>query len=196
MTQRRRLPGRPVTEHQEELPGEGRLSRDESPPQPVLEEGAASVDVHVDFAERKLQFLVARIGGELFALPVHGVEEILEVEELRPLPEGDVSLLGLCPVRGRLLPVYDAQAHLGGIRRSATALALVLHSAGRRVGIAVDDAEEVIGVAPSSIRRAPARDVDERLIRGVFLHEGRLLTLLDIEALALRYAPATGAEYT
>jgi purine-binding chemotaxis protein CheW len=175
-------------------PFAGEATRDESPPRPVSEEGDATAGCMV--VERELQLLVARIGGELFALPVHGVEEILEVEELRPLPEGEAGLLGLCPARGRLLPVYDAQAYLGGLPRSATTLALVLHAAGRRLGIAVDDAEEVIGVAPSSIRRAPAHDVDERLIRGVVLHEGRLLTLLDIEALASRYAPAPGAEYT
>ncbi len=161
-----------------------------APPNPLQEEGKAPPETQ----ERPLDLLIARIGSELFGFPVGAVEEIIEIGELRSLPEGDPSLAGLCAVRGRLLPIHRATAVLGELSEPRVELALVLRVGSQRVGIAVDDAEEVIGVAASELRRPPARGIDERLVRGVVLHEGRLLTLLDTEALAARFADAPGAE--
>ncbi len=152
--------------------------------------GKASPETH----ERPLDLLIARIGTEFFGFPVGGVEEIIEIGELRALPEGDTSLAGVCAVRGRLLPIHRPTAVLGELSEPQVGLALVLRVGNRTVGIAVDDAEEVIGVTTAQMRRPPARGIDERLVRGVVLHEGRILTLLDTEALAARFADAPGAE--
>lgn len=191
--------GRPVRDavaDQPVLVGEGQGAPNPGKPAPGAAPGSSEEkgEAPLETQERPFDLLIARIGTELFGFPVSGVEEIIEIDELRTLPEGDTSLAGLCAVRGRLLPIHRATAVLGELSEPRVELALVLRVGNRRVGIAVDDAEEVIGVAARERRRPPARGIDERLVRGVVLHEGKLLTLVDTEALAARFAAAPGAE--
>ncbi len=175
------------------------VERDDSRPAPVLELEGAGVQGAAPAAERvgspMLDLLVARIGRELFALPVDGVDEIVDVADLRPLDEQDPALLGVATIRDRLLPVYRTDQVLGAVPGTPVDLVLILAQVdGRRIGIAVDDAEEVIAVDRGAVRAAAARGVDPRLVRGVVLHEGRLLTLLDSETLAARFAAAVTTE--
>lgn len=158
----------------------------------VLEEVEHAPDASSD--QQRVDLLVARIGRELFAIPVSGVEEVIEISELRSLEQNVPALLGVAPLRGRLLPIYRTDDVLGVAPRMPMDLVLVLCQGEQRLGIAVDDVEEVIGIDAASMRLATARGVDPRLVPGVVLHEGRLMTVLDSVALAARFTAAATTE--
>ena len=129
------------------------------------------------------ELLRFRIGSERFALRLAEVEEAVESPELHPLPEMRRDLLGVCALRGRLVPVYAATQPLG-VRLDTPGIALVLAGLVRPIAIAVDDVEDVFTLTAAALRPAPGTEDPDGVLVGVTRHNGRLVSVLDGAALA------------
>jgi purine-binding chemotaxis protein CheW len=140
-------------------------------------------------AERVVSFL---LGGELHALPVAAVEEVVEGAVIHPLPRAGRSLLGILRLRGELLPVFDLAPLLGlALRPEAERVVLVVRRAGGGAfGIAADAADELLTL--SALYPAPAASPEvDRLLRGIGRASGRLVTVLDPEAIVQGHSTST-----
>ncbi|NUO65585.1 MAG: purine-binding chemotaxis protein CheW [Gemmatimonadaceae bacterium] len=127
--------------------------------------------------------LMFRIGPEIFATELGAVEEAVTLPEIHHLPEMPAAMLGAFNLRGRLTPVYSP-AHVIGVPLAGAAQAALLVSAnGRRLGLAVDDVEDVFQVDLASIREAPGIDAADGILLGVAHHGQELVAVLDAEAL-------------
>ena len=127
--------------------------------------------------------LMFRIGSEIFATELGAVEEAVSLPEIHHLPEMPAAMLGAFNLRGRLTPVYSP-AHVIGVPLAGAAQAALLVSAnGRRLGLAVDDVEDVFQVDLASIREAPGIDDADGILLGVAHHGQELVAVLDAEAL-------------
>lgn len=125
------------------------------------------------------------LGGELHALPVGAVDEVVERAEIHPLPRSARSLLGILRLRGELMPVFDVAPALGlELRAGAESVVVVVRTpAGAAFGIAADAADEVLTLAELYPPPAGGGEID-RILKGVGRAAGRLVTVLDPAGLA------------
>ena len=109
--------------------------------------------------EEERQFVVFRLAGEEYGLPIEAVQEILRVpEQLTHVPQTPEFIEGVINLRGAVLPVVDQR------RRFALAQAepnerqriMVLGIGGSRTGFIVDQVLEVLKIPHSAIAPAPA----------------------------------------
>jgi chemotaxis signal transduction protein len=125
--------------------------------------------------------LIFRVGGERFAVGLAAIEEVVDLPELRPLPHMPPSMLGVCELRSALLPVYTPGPVLGVTGGQARAALVARPSAaGRRVALAIEEAEGVIAFDFDGLT-APA--TTEGIVLGVSTRGGQLLAVVDAEIL-------------
>jgi purine-binding chemotaxis protein CheW len=130
------------------------------------------------------ELLVFRAGRERFAIAVAHIESVIEMPSLRALPVMPPTMLGVAELRGALLPIYSP-SHVLNALLTAPAAALVAERAGggdrgpRRVGIAIDSAEDVVPYDPSAWGGLGGPLPPGKLVRGVGSWQGCLTTLLD-----------------
>ena len=127
--------------------------------------------------------LMFRIGEELFATDLASVEEAVTLPEIHHLPEMPVAMLGAFNLRGRLTPVYSPSQVIGVPLRGAAQAALLVRSGTRRLGLAVDDVEDVFQVDLATVREAPGTDDADGILLGVAHHGKELVAIVDAEAL-------------
>lgn len=101
------------------------------------------------------QFVTFCVAGEMFAVPMAPVQEIIRVPAVAQLPLAPPSLLGLANLRGRVLPIINLRRLFGCDEREHddTTRALVIHI-GQPLGFVVDKVASVISVEPGEIEAA------------------------------------------
>jgi purine-binding chemotaxis protein CheW len=128
------------------------------------------------------ELLVFRVGDERFAVELRSVDEAVEAPDLRPIPDCGVALLGVFSHRDSLVPLYSCASMLG-VEAAPGATALVMRSGARRIGIAVDDVEDVLPLDLSKLRDAPDELTSDDLLLGLALRARDLVAVLDTRAL-------------
>lgn len=135
------------------------------------------------------QYLTFMLGGEVFAIGILSIKEIIEYHDLTIVPMMPAAIRGVINLRGAVVPVMDLQARFG--RESApvtkrTCIVIVEVDEGdlgrQIVGVVVDAVNEVLEIAPSDIEPAPAFGAGVRtdFIAGVGKVRGRFVILLAV----------------
>lgn len=134
---------------------------------------------------RELALLEFLLEGQRFAITCELVNEVLPMLPIRQLAGAPPAIIGVVPVRGSLLPLLDPRPRLDlpPWRPSLQAHILSLTSAGRRVGLVVDTAEDVFLASPDEICHPGALEPKIPYQMGVLRRESRELLLLDLDAL-------------
>ena len=127
------------------------------------------------------ELLTFRIGAERFAFDIRAVDEILDGAELQPIPEAPAALIGVTPFRGRALAVFEPAGFLG-INHRVGATVLVMRSGERRIGLLVDDVDDVESFDLSTLADPPF-DAGDELLLGVVWREGTLTSVIDARVL-------------
>lgn len=131
----------------------------------------ASIHWSPDSGAAARELLLFRIGAEFFAVDLAAVEEAIEVPDVHHLPDMPSAMLGVFTLRGRMLPVYSPAACLDVAATTEAAVVLVMRGSGdQRVGLAVDDIEDVILLEPGMMHRPPMPDPDDTVLIGVARH--------------------------
>jgi len=134
-------------------------------------------------------FVIVRVAGERFALPMQVLDEVASATTGIGLPHVSALVLGLANVRGEIVPLLDTGALLGisgNYRLGPANRTLVVRDLrGRRTGLPVDAVESVELLDPNSFQaqaqaQAPAGTTAPLRRVGVGEHQGRSLTLLDL----------------
>jgi len=89
--------------------------------------------------------LTCRVGTRRYALPVEAVREVCTDVEVVPMPGVAAPVEGVANVRGALVTVVSAAALLGlpSDRAGASPWLVILRFRGGRVGLGVDDVEDL-----------------------------------------------------
>jgi purine-binding chemotaxis protein CheW len=108
-----------------------------------------------DVAGSDNQFVTFAVAGEMFAVPMAPVQEIIRMPEVAHLPLAPAMLEGLANLRGRVLPIVSLRRLFGCEPRAHddTTRALVIHI-GQPLGFVVDRVASVISVEPGEIESA------------------------------------------
>lgn len=125
--------------------------------------------------------LTFRIGTERFAFDIRAVDEILDDAVLQPVPEAPATLIGVTTFRRRPLAVFEPAGFLG-ITHRVGATVLVMRSGERRIGLLVDDVDDVESFDLSALADPPF-DAGDELLLGVVWREGTLTSVIDARAL-------------
>jgi purine-binding chemotaxis protein CheW len=139
-------------------------------------------------------YLIVTIAGQRVALAAGPVESVVELDAIVPVPRVPAHIAGLSTLRSRVLTIVDSIASLGltstgspGPRR-----AVIVLVEGHHYGLLVDEVRDVVAIAqpsrPASLALGPGW---ARVVRGMVVHEGEALLLLDPGALI--EGPATQA---
>jgi purine-binding chemotaxis protein CheW len=126
------------------------------------------------------QVVVFDLGGEEYALPIHHVREVIRYTPPRRV-SGDPRVLGVIPLRERLVPVVDVAQSLGlEVTPNAEAkIVIVSASETTSAGVIVSGVNEVITLRSEDIESLPVSDTES--LGAVAKLGERLLMLLDAE---------------
>ena len=141
-------------------------------------------------AERYLTFGLA---GEIYALPILDVTEIMEYRALTVVPMMPSFLRGVINLRGRVVPVVDMAARFGRgttdvARRTSIIIVETLsaesdgRTSSRHMGIMVDAVNKVVHLASDDIEPPPAFGAGIRadFISGMARYDSNFVIILDV----------------
>ncbi|MCB1886183.1 MAG: purine-binding chemotaxis protein CheW [Rhodocyclaceae bacterium] len=146
---------------------------------PVALEEATGANQHLTFA----------LGGEMFAVDILHVKEIIEYGAVTEIPMMPVFIRGVINLRGSVVPVVDLSARFGARRTVVgrrTCIVIIEVSDGvvdQDVGIVVDAVSEVLEIAAADIEPPPSFGARIRadFIAGMAKVEGSFVILVDID---------------
>ena len=135
------------------------------------------------------QYLTFALGGEMFAVGILNVKEIIEYGTLTEIPMMPPSIRGVINLRGRVVPVIDLAARFGGRKSDVgkrTCIVIVELAAGeeqRELGIIVDAVSEVLEIPGSEIEPPPSFGARIRadFIAGMGKVSGKFVIILKID---------------
>jgi purine-binding chemotaxis protein CheW len=135
--------------------------------------------------EGTVSLLLFRLGRELFAAELAAIEEAVETPALHALPQMRGVLLGAFEHRGRMIACYAPAPILGHAIRPDVPppVALVARAGERRIGLVVDDVEDVMTLALEEMHDPPMLGHADGVLLGVARHGSTLVAVVDVEAL-------------
>lgn len=134
------------------------------------------------------QYLTFTLGGEMFAVGILNVKEIIEYGNLTEIPMMPAFIRGVINLRGAVVPVIDLSARFGGKhsevqRRTCIVIVEVRQEDSKQeLGIMVDAVSEVLEIPAKEIEPAPAFGAKIRadFIAGMGKVNGKFVIILDI----------------
>lgn len=137
--------------------------------------------------EETPQYLVFNLHGELFAIPLLGVKEIIEFGGVTPIPTMPRFILGVINLRGRVVPVIDLAARFGepptAIAERTCIVIVEMHeeTGVQDMGMVVDGVNAVSDISDDDIEPPPRFGTKVRVdfIRGMWKLQGRFVIVLD-----------------
>jgi purine-binding chemotaxis protein CheW len=133
-------------------------------------------------AEVAQQFVVFRLGGEEYALPIAQIQEVIRYTKPRSVASEDAWVIGVISLRGKIVPVVDLAGRLGVSASSDEESKIVIvETADRTVGMIVDAVDEVISIDEDQLDTTTI--VDREIVSGIAKVAERLIVTLDAGAL-------------
>ncbi len=149
-----------------------------------------SLNTHAEAAAgvaAEIQVACFRLGGELYALDIRRIKEVIRPQKVTPVPKSPDFIEGVINLRGMVIPVIDLRRRFGLTRpvddRKARIVICVVNR--KNVGLLVDEATEVCRFGrkdvgpPSPFLGGP----EAEFILGVCRQEEQLIMLLDLDRL-------------
>lgn len=136
------------------------------------------------------RFLTFRLDNEVYGVPILNVREIVEMQEISPVPRSSAWVRGVVNLRGRVLPVIDPKVRFGldPVETTDLTVIVVLQSNDRRpFGVVVDEVLEVQRLEESNLSETPDLADDKvEFMAGFGKVRDELVFLLDPAALDVR----------
>lgn len=123
--------------------------------------------------ERELtnRFLLCRVHGETFAVPIGEILEILRERPLTPVPLTGAAMAGVLSLRGRMVPVIDAALRLGfsAAASDEQTRIVVFEQNEEWIGLRVAGVGQVSTIAPDTLQHPGAAlgEANAELLSGI-----------------------------
>jgi purine-binding chemotaxis protein CheW len=140
-------------------------------------------------SEEADQYLTFLLGGEMYAIGILRIKEIIEYGHLTTVPMMPTFIRGVINLRGAVVPVVDLSARFGRQASQVTrrsCIVIIEASAGEEtqdVGVVVDSVSEVLEIPATEIEPAPSFGARIRadFIQGMGKIDGKFVILLDVD---------------
>ncbi|MDH4161878.1 MAG: chemotaxis protein CheW [Nitrospirota bacterium] len=138
--------------------------------------------------EAELEMLSFQLGSEEYAIPVGRIREVLTPRDITPVPRTPEHILGVCSLRGAVLPIVDLGRRLGlprALQDERSRIIVAALDEEERIGLSVDRVKGVVRFPFSAIRPVPETvEQGAEFLSGIVRKEERLIILLDVDKTA------------
>lgn len=149
---------------------------------------AASTGLTAQPTDQASQYLTFMLGGEMFAIGILGIKEILEYASVTDVPMMPPHIRGVINLRGAVVPVVDLSVRFGrepGKVSKRTCIVIVeirVADAIQDVGLVVDAVNEVLDIHSTDIEPPPAfgARISTDFIAGMGRVNGKFVIVLDV----------------
>lgn len=129
------------------------------------------------------QVVVFRLAGEIYALDIEIVREIIRLQDVVAIPEAPDHIAGVISLRDRVIPIVELRRRFGLPRgeEDQSARIVIIDLDGSPVGIKVDAVLEVLRLDGDQIGPVPAMAANSgnaAFLRGIANWQERLILLL------------------
>jgi purine-binding chemotaxis protein CheW len=139
-------------------------------------------------SEEQQQYLTFMLGGEIFAIGILRIKEIIEYGQLTEVPRMPEFIRGVINLRGSVVPVIDLGARFGKqpsniSRRTCVVIIEIEHESEQQVvGVMVDAVNEVLDIPPEQVEPAPnfGANIRADFIQGMGKVEGKFVIILNV----------------
>lgn len=135
------------------------------------------------------EYLAFRLGSEEYGVDIQKVQELRGYEPVSTIAGAPEYLKGVVNLRGVIVPIFDMRIRLklGSASYNDSTVVIVLHAAGRTVGVVVDGVSDVTALTPAQIKPAPDfhTDINANYVTGLGLQDERMLILINMDLLLL-----------
>jgi purine-binding chemotaxis protein CheW len=140
-------------------------------------------------AEETQQYLTFVLAGEVFAMGILAIKEIIEYSNLTEVPMMPDYVRGVINLRGAVVPVIDLSVRFGKpsspvTKRTCIVIIEIVASGERHVfGVVVDAVNAVLDIPASEVEPPPAFGTSVRtdFIHGMGKVNGKFVILLDVD---------------
>lgn len=140
-------------------------------------------------AEQIQQYLTFVLGGEVFAMGILAIKEIIEYAELTEVPMTPEYLRGVINLRGAVVPVIDLSIRFGKpasqVTKRTCIVIIEIEASGERhiLGVVVDAVNAVLDIPTTEIEPPPAFGARIRtdFIHGMGKVNGKFVILLNVD---------------
>lgn len=134
---------------------------------------------------QEIQLACFRVGGEMYALDIMSIKEIIRPQKLTPIPKAPPFVEGVINLRGAVLPVIDLRKRFDQSAQKSDRKARVIVCAlsGMIIGLLVDEVAEVRRYTRQEVQPAPhyLKGKGAEFFLGVCRRGDDLVMLLDLE---------------
>jgi len=139
--------------------------------------------------ERTNQYLTFQLAGEVFAIGILAIREILEYTSLTAVPMMPTYVRGVINLRGAVVPVLDLLVRFGKTPAEVTKRTCIVivevttHGERQVFGVVVDSVNAVLDIPASEIEPPPSFGARIRtdFIQGMGKVNDRFVVLLDVD---------------
>jgi purine-binding chemotaxis protein CheW len=142
------------------------------------------------FNAETAEFVTFVIDGQLFGIPVLGVQDVLSAHKITRIPLAPPEIAGSLNLRGRIVTAFDVRRRLGLApwQKGGGSMSIVVEHDNELYSLLVDSVGEVLALAVSDYEKNPptlAPRIRE-YSSGIYRLDDKLLVVLDVETL-LKY---------
>lgn len=137
-----------------------------------------------------VQVLLCKTGPEWVGLPLDALARIAPFSSPAPLPGAAASALGVIARSGAFFQVYDLASLLGQAPAHTHAHIVFLRRQAPQAALAIAQAETIAEVTPLNDAEAAEANLVKPNARLARTQDGRIISILDIEALLSAVTPA------
>ena len=136
---------------------------------------------------KALQFLSFTLGKEDYGVDIQKVQELRGYDTVTRIANVPEHIKGVVNLRGIIVPIIDMRIkfNLQAPTYDAVTVVIILHIAGRVMGMVVDSVSDVITLKPEQIKPAPPMGsvLDTQYLMGLGTLDERMLILIDLDRL-------------
>jgi purine-binding chemotaxis protein CheW len=140
-------------------------------------------------AEQTQQYLTFVLAGEVFAMGILAIKEIIEYAELTEVPMMPEYVRGVINLRGAVVPVIDLSVRFGKPSSPVTKRTCIViievetHNERHVLGVVVDAVNAVLDIPAREVEPPPTFGASIRtdFIRGMGKVGGKFVILLDVD---------------
>jgi len=135
------------------------------------------------------QYLTCKLEGEVFALDIAKVREVLDFTLIAKVPQTPEFMLGVINLRGTVVPVVDMRLKFAMNRTETTVNTCIIifeieiDGENTVLGALVDSVQEVMDLDPEQIEPAPriGTRLNTKFIKGMGKRDNHFIIILDID---------------
>lgn len=136
------------------------------------------------------QYIVIKLGEEQYGIDIKYIDNIVRMQNITRVPKVAEYLKGVINLRGEVIPVMSIRLKMDlpvdEYTKATRIIILKLEQHGT-IGIIVDEVREVVTLSNDEVEKMAYDGTEGRanFITGVGKHEGELISLLDLNAVAM-----------